>query len=167
MNTSDDPDRVPESTDPAVVELDALDHSILSMLQADGRMPYRQIAREVGTSEGTVRARVGRMQSSGVLNIVAIADPFRLGYNVLAFVLLRSRSADHGRIIDELTSWTETTYVSSCVGSADIYMQIVCRDNAHLGTLLHSRLPAIDGVESVETFVELKMHKVSYTYNED
>ncbi len=77
----------------SVEGLDDIDRGILRLLQGDGRMPYRQIARELGVSEGTVRIRTGRMQESGVLNIVAIADPFRLGYRVLAFLLVGSNPA--------------------------------------------------------------------------
>ncbi|MGB3697490.1 MAG: Lrp/AsnC family transcriptional regulator [Gordonia sp. (in: high G+C Gram-positive bacteria)] len=159
---------VPEDADDAVaLVLDDIDRGILSKLQEDGRAPYRQIGRELGTSEGTVRTRVGRMQEAGILNIIAIADPVRLGYSVLAFVLLRLAPGAHDRVVEELTTWQECTYVSSCIGGADVYAQIVCRDNDHLGELLHRRIPAVGGIEHVETFIELKMHKVSYTYELD
>lgn len=144
--------------------LDDVDRGILRWLQSDGRMAYRQIARELGVSEGTVRIRAGRMQESGVLKIVAIADPFRLGYRVLAFVLIRVEPGKQDAVLDGLGSWPETTYVSSLVGAADVYVQLVCRDNDHLRELLHERLPEIGGVRSFETYVELKMHKVSYGY---
>ncbi|AII10629.1 MULTISPECIES: Lrp/AsnC family transcriptional regulator [Rhodococcus] len=145
--------------------LDDVDRGILRLLQEDGRMPYRQIARELGVSEGTVRIRLGRMQESGVLNVVAIADPFRLGYRVLAFLLLRVEPGKQDHVVDTLTTWQEATYVSSCIGRADIYVQLVCRDNDHLNELLHRRLPDIGGVREYETFMELKMHKVSYEYS--
>ena len=67
-------------------------------------------------------------------------------------------------MIKALTAWDEVTYVSSCTGRADIYMQIVCRDHDHLWELLYQRIPAIGGVKETETFMELKMHKVSYGY---
>ncbi len=111
-------------------------------------MPYRQIARELGVSEGTVRIRLGRMQESGVLNVVAIADPFRLGYRVLAFLLLRVEPGKQDHVVDTLTTWQEATYVSSCIGRADIYVQLVCRDNDHLNELLHRRSPTSGASES-------------------
>ncbi|MCW0193221.1 Lrp/AsnC family transcriptional regulator [Rhodococcus qingshengii] len=148
----------------AVEELDDVDRGILRLLQSDGRIPYRQIARELGISEGTVRIRAGRMQDSGVLNIVAIADPFRLGYRVLAFLLIKAEPGRHDHIVESLTEWEEATYVSTCVGNADIYVQLVCRDNDHLNNLLHTRIPDIGGVRECQTYMELKMHKVSYGY---
>ncbi|EME66338.1 AsnC family transcriptional regulator [Rhodococcus ruber BKS 20-38] len=163
INGSGDPsDR---SREHAVEGLDDVDRGILRLLQQDGRMPYRQIARELGVSEGTVRHRTGRLEESGALNVVAIADPFRLGYRILAFLLIRVEPGQHDHVVSALTSWVESTYVSSCIGHADIYVQLVCRDNNHLHTLLHERIPEIGGVREFETFMELKMHKVSYGYS--
>jgi Lrp/AsnC family transcriptional regulator, regulator for asnA, asnC and gidA len=144
--------------------LDETDRAIIGLLQSDGRMPYREIARQLGVAEGTVRLRANRLMRSGALTIVAIADPFRLGYRVLAFTLLRVAPNRQQPVIDALASWDEITYISSCTGRADLYAQLVCRDHDHLWDLLYERLPAVGGITSSETFMELKMHKVSYIY---
>lgn len=144
--------------------LDSIDSKILAMLQLNGREPYREIARAVGVSEGTVRGRVSRLQANGVLTIAAIADPFKLGYSVMVFCLLKLSVGSQQDVIDELVPWDEITYISSCTGRADLYIQIVCRDHDHLWEFLTERLPGVDGVTDVETFHEIKMHKVSYVY---
>jgi Lrp/AsnC family transcriptional regulator for asnA, asnC and gidA len=142
--------------------LDEVDRAIVRKLQEDGRTPFRQIARDLGVSEGTVRYRAGRLQSSGALTIAAIADPFRLGYRVLAFVLIKVEPGRVDDVVAALSSWQEATYVSTCTGGADIYVQLVCRDNEQLSELLHHQLPAIGGVREMDTYMELKMHKVAY-----
>jgi Lrp/AsnC family transcriptional regulator for asnA, asnC and gidA len=144
--------------------LDDVDQAILRLLQKDGRMPLRQIARDLGVSEGTVRFRLRKMEESGAVSVVAVADPFRMGYSVLAFCLLKVIPERHTDVVEELTSWQETTYVSSCTGDADIYTQLVCVDHDHLWKVLYERIPQIGGVVSTETYMELKMHKVSYGY---
>lgn len=141
-----------------------MDNKILSLLQLNGRASYREIARELGVSEGTVRSRANRLQREGVLTIAAIADPFKLGYSVMVFILLKVQLDKRQAVIDELTPWDEITYISSCTGRADLYIQLVCRDHDHLWQLLSERLPAVDGVIDAETFQEIKMHKVSYVY---
>jgi Lrp/AsnC family transcriptional regulator for asnA, asnC and gidA len=144
--------------------LDDTDRAIIGLLQHDGRLPYREIGRQLGVAEGTVRLRVSRLVRSGALTFVAIADPFRLGYRVLAFSLLNVLPGSQQRVIEVLASWDEITYISSCTGRADLYAQLVCRDHDHLWELLHERIPAVGGITATETFMELKMHKVSYTY---
>ena len=144
--------------------LDELDSGIVRALQEDGRRPYRQIARALGVSEGTVRGRARRLMASGALRVIAVADPFQLGYRVLAFVLLRVTPGEQARVIETLGSWDEVTYVSACAGRIDVYIQVVCRDADHLWDLLSARIPGIGGVLETETFMELKMHKMSYVY---
>lgn len=144
--------------------LDEIDRKILAQLQEDGRQSYRQIARDLDVSEGTVRFRVNKLQESGVLTIIAIADPFQLGYRIMAFLLLKVTPGKQDRLLSVLASWEETTYVSTCIGNADIYLQFVCRDNDHLSEFLQEKIGSLDEIVSYETFMELKIHKVSYEY---
>ncbi|MEM7292657.1 MAG: AsnC family transcriptional regulator, partial [Pseudomonadota bacterium] len=48
---------------------DSLNESIVDLLQQDGRMPFAEIATNLGVSEGTVRNRVNGMKSAGALRI--------------------------------------------------------------------------------------------------
>lgn len=144
--------------------LDAVDEAIVRQLQDDGRRPFREIARSLGVSEATVRARVRRLTDADALRIVAIADPFRLGFRVLAFVLLKVDPGRRRQVIETLTPWPEVTYISSLAGRADLYIQVVCHSHEDLWELLSERLPAIPGIEGTETFMELKMHKIAYRY---
>ena len=149
---------------PPLGQLDELDRAIVAQLQVDGRRPYRAIARSLGVAEGTVRARAGRLQEEGILRILALANPFRLGYAVQASVLIRVVPAAHAQAAETLAGWPEVMYLSSCAGSADLYMHIVCRDHDDLWRLLGERLGAIDGVLSSETLMELRVHKARYVY---
>jgi Lrp/AsnC family transcriptional regulator for asnA, asnC and gidA len=145
-------------------QLDELDRAIIAQLQVDGRRPYRAIARSLGVAEGTVRARAGRLQDEGILSILALANPFALGYAVQASVLIKVTPAEHEQAAETLASWPEVMYLSSCAGSADLYMHVVCRDHDDLWRLLGERLGAIDGVFGSETLMELRVHKARYVY---
>jgi Lrp/AsnC family transcriptional regulator for asnA, asnC and gidA len=145
--------------------LDRLDREIIRQLQEDGRRPFREIARSLGVSEATVRSRFRRLEDSGVLRILAFADPFRLGGSVLALVLLRVESDAHVRVAQTLASWPEVTYVSSLMGRSDIYAQVVCRDNEALWSLVGERLRTLEGVLETETMLEMKVHKFTYQYD--
>lgn len=145
-------------------ELDALDRAIISRLQFDGRRPFRAIARELGVAEATVRFRATRLQEEGILRILALADPFRLGYAVQASVLIRVAPAAHQAVAEALKEWPEVMYLSSCAGSADLYMHVICRDHDDLWQLLSERLGVVEGVLGSETLMELHVHKARYVY---
>ena len=144
--------------------LDRYDREILRHLQEDGRRSFREIARGLGVSEATVRARFRRLEESGVLRILAFADPFRLGGSVLALVFARVEADAHERVASTLASWPEVTYVSSLLGRADLYAQVICRDNEALWGLVGERLRTVEGVLETETMIEMKVHKFTYEY---
>jgi Lrp/AsnC family transcriptional regulator for asnA, asnC and gidA len=145
-------------------DLDDLDLAIVSELQIDGRRPYRAIARKLGVAEGTVRFRAKRLQQEGVLTVMGFANPYRLGYAVMASLLLKIDVSEHHRVIETLTAWPEVMYLSSCAGRADLYLQVVCRDHEDLYELLTERIPGVGGITDTETLLELRVHKAKYVY---
>ena len=70
-------------------DVSELDRAIIERLQADGRRPFTQIAAELGVSEAAVRARTNRLTERGVLQIVGVADPMKLGYDQVALIGVR------------------------------------------------------------------------------
>ncbi len=142
--------------------LDDLDRRIIAELQEDGRRSFREIGRNLGVSERTIRNRTRQLQDSGILRILAFADPYQVGHSVLALVLLRVEAVAHDQLVDTITAYPEVTYVSSLIGRADIYAQVICRDNAHLWELVNKRLRGLDGVIETETMMEMKVHKFIY-----
>lgn len=79
-------------------------------------------------------------------------------------MLVRVTPAAHARVAETLAEWPEVMYLSSCAGSADLYMHIVCRDHDDLWRLLAERLGAVTGVVGTETLMELRVHKARYVY---
>jgi Lrp/AsnC family transcriptional regulator for asnA, asnC and gidA len=75
-----------------------------------------------------------------VLRILALADRFRLGFAVQASVLIRVERAAHRSAAATLATWPEVMYLSFCVGSADLYMHLVCRYHDDLWRLMAERL---------------------------
>jgi Lrp/AsnC family transcriptional regulator for asnA, asnC and gidA len=143
------------------LQLDRVDELILRHLQDEGRRSYRQIARDVGVSEGTVRARVRRLDDAGALRVIAFVDPSRFAPSVLALMLIRVRTEEHERVVEALTAWPEVSYVSSLVGRADVYAQVICADNSSLWELV-TRVRGLVGVVETETMLEMEVHKFTY-----
>ncbi|WP_157680321.1 Lrp/AsnC family transcriptional regulator [Mycobacterium dioxanotrophicus] len=144
--------------------LDDVDRKILLELQNDGRRAFRDIARQLDISEATVRWRVKRLRDARVLQILGYVDPRALGYGSMMVLLIKVTPTAHARAVEELTSWRETTWVSTTVGRTNIYVQMLCKDSESLYHVLSASLGEIDGIIDIEMLQEVKVHKAEYLY---
>lgn len=143
---------------------DRTDVAIIERLQEDGRMPFAQIARELGLAEATVRHRVNRLRREGIVQIVAVVDPLELGLH-LAEVGIRLRGPVEAAVA-ALEPIPEVVYVAVCTGSFDLLVEVVFRDSDHLLHVLSGGIRQAPGVDVVEVFTILKVPKDSYRYTE-
>jgi Lrp/AsnC family transcriptional regulator, regulator for asnA, asnC and gidA len=141
--------------------LDKSNRRIIEILQQDGRRSFTSIGRDLGMSEAAVRARVQRMTDAGVLSVVAVTDPLRLGFEVMALIAVQA--TDLTRVADEVSEWAETSYVVIAAGAYDLLVEVVCEDNSDLLRVVE-RLRSVDGVRSTETFMYLSLRKMTYSW---
>jgi Lrp/AsnC family transcriptional regulator for asnA, asnC and gidA len=139
-----------------------LDRRIIEFLQQDGRRPYTQIAAELGVSEAAVRARTNRLIERGVLQIVGVADPLKLGYNQMAMIGVRCDGAQLVAAADAIAKLPEVIYVVATAGAYDLLVEAVCEDSEALLEFLTQRLGRVEGVRSTETVIYLRIVKQSY-----
>lgn len=142
--------------------LDEIDRRLIAELQADGRKPYSRIASELDVSESVVRYRAQRLEDEGMLQVVGIADPLRIGFDRMALVGLRVEPGMARRVCAAVTELPETSYVVMIAGSFDVLVEVICRDTDHFTELLTERLQMIDGIVATESFFVLEVHKMAY-----
>jgi Lrp/AsnC family transcriptional regulator for asnA, asnC and gidA len=144
-------------------ELTPLDKRIIEHLQADGRRPFTQIAHELGVSEAAVRARTNRLTERGILQVVGVADPGKLGFQQ-ALIGIRCLPGRLVAVAEALAELPEVDYVVVTTGRFDILIETVSEDNEGLLRFLTDRLQAIDGVRDTETFTYLRLVKQTYQF---
>jgi Lrp/AsnC family transcriptional regulator, regulator for asnA, asnC and gidA len=150
-------------SDGGPVALDETSKRIVEQLQQDGRRPYATIAKAVGLSEAAVRQRVQRLLDAGVMQIVAVTDPLRVGFQRQALIGLKIEG-DLREAARQLAALDEVDYVVVCAGSFDLLAEIVCEDDDHLLSILNDHVRTIPGVTNTETFVYLRLEKQTYTW---
>jgi Lrp/AsnC family transcriptional regulator for asnA, asnC and gidA len=91
-------------------ELTPLDKRIIEHLQADGRRPFTQIATDLGVSEAAVRARTNRLIERGIVQIVGVADPGKLGFQQ-ALIGIRCEPGRLVAVAEALAALPEVDYV--------------------------------------------------------
>jgi Lrp/AsnC family transcriptional regulator for asnA, asnC and gidA len=145
-------------------EISALDKQIIERLQSDGRRPYTQIAAELGVSEAAIRARTNRLIERGVLQVVGVTDPLKLGFDQMAMIGVRCRGDRLLQAAEEIGRLPEVIYVVVTAGAYDLLVEAVCEDSEGLLRFLAQKLRKVAGVESTETFVYLRIVKQTYQW---
>jgi Lrp/AsnC family transcriptional regulator for asnA, asnC and gidA len=145
-------------------DVSELDKRIIEHLQQDGRRPFTRIAAELGVSEAAVRARTNRLVERGILQIVGVTDPLKLGFQQMAMVGVRCERDKLVEVAERVAEFAEVDYVVITAGTYDLLVETVCEDNTALLQFLAEKLRAIDGVRDTETFVYLRMVKQTYQW---
>ncbi len=141
-----------------------LDKRIIEQLQEDGRRPFTQIAADLGVSEAAVRARATRMIDRGILQVVGVTDPLKLGFQQMAMIGIKVQADRLIEVAEEIAAFPETDYVVVTAGTYDILVECVAEDNDALLHFLSDKLRKIQGVRETETFVYLRLMKQSYQW---
>ena len=145
-------------------DISELDKRIIEHLQEDGRRPYTQIAADLGVSEAAVRARTNRLIERGVLQIVGVTNPLKIGFQQWAMIGVRCEASRLIEVAEALAAFPETDYVVVTAGAYDVLVEVVAEDNEALLQFLSEKLRKIPGVRETETFVYLRLMKQSYQW---
>lgn len=145
-------------------EVSPLDKRIIEHLQQDGRRPFTQIAADLGVSEAAVRARTNRLVERGILQVVGVTDPLKLGFQQQAMIGVRCERNRLLEVADAVSAFAEVDYVVITAGTFDLLIEVVCENNEALLQFLTEKLRAVDGVRETETFVYLRMVKQTYQW---
>lgn len=149
-----------------MLQLDETDRAIIAHLQYDGRMPFTDIAAELGISEGSVRRRVKRLVDSGVLQIVGIVEPQYLDWQAAGMIGVTVQAGQVDAVAHQIAQFPEVSYLFMASGGFDLFVEVYCRDREHLASFLSQKLQRVPGVGRTETFMILKMYKLSYRWGE-
>ncbi len=143
--------------------VDGISKAIIEQLQQDGRRAYATIGKAVGLSEAAVRQRVQRLIDSGAMQIVAVTDPVEMGFARQAMIGL-TVSGPLEPVADALAAMPEIDYVVMTAGGFDLMVEVVVESDEELLELLSTKVRAIEGVRTTETFMYLKLRKQTYAW---
>jgi DNA-binding Lrp family transcriptional regulator len=136
---------------PDRASMSAEDERILSVLQADGRVPYSKIARDFGLSARTVARRVQSLEEDGVISFVALTDARLFGYTARAAILVQLEpTAKRQAALDVVTKFPSVSYVAVTAGPADLYVDVVCRTLPDILRFVDESLSLVPGLASFE-----------------
>jgi Lrp/AsnC family transcriptional regulator, regulator for asnA, asnC and gidA len=148
----------------AGIEITELDKRIIEHLQEDGRRPFTQIAADLDVSEAAVRSHANRLIERGILQVVGVTDPLKLGFQQQAMIGVRCQADRLMEVAEAVAEFPEVDYLVVTAGAYDLLVEVVCEDNDALLRFLAERLRQVEGVRETETFVYLRMVKQVYAW---
>ena len=139
---------------------DDLNRAIIMMLQEDGRLPYKDIAKSLKVSEGTIRNRVQSMKQSGALKIVALTDPMAIRYQADAMIGIKVASPATPRdAAERLAQLGEVVYVLWVSGRFDLLIEVVCESSQAFQHFLEQHCFGQPDIDQIEIMSGIEMFK--------
>jgi Lrp/AsnC family transcriptional regulator for asnA, asnC and gidA len=145
--------------------MDKIDRAIIKALKEDGRMPFSRIAEQLRVSPGMIRQRVQRLNDRGILQVVAVTNPLKIGYHTMAFIGVKAEGNRLQEIARKIAAFDEVIYLSICSGAFNLLVEVLCLDNSHLLLFLTEKLYSVEGVRDTETFISLDIVKEIYAWD--
>ena len=131
-------------------ELNAIDRSLLALLQEDGRVPNVDLAEAVHLSPSACLRRVRRLEEVGLIaRYVALVDPAAVGLGTDVFVEITLTGQDEPTLDAFERAVSDRPEILSChlmAGDFDYLVHVVVRDVVDYEVLHRTHLAQLPGV---------------------
>jgi len=138
--------------------LDQIDLHILDIISKNARIPFKDVAAEVGVSRAAVHQRVNRMIDMEVITGSGYhIDPKKVDYKTCTYVgIFLEKGGFYDDVASMLQAIPEIVECHYTTGQYAIFVKVYARDNEHLKEILSDKVQKISGVSSTETFISLE-----------
>lgn len=114
--------------------MDEIDEKLLELLRADARESFVDLAKAMGTSEGTVRARLKRLMEDGIIRKFTIRTA---GSNIKALIEIKVETNVHTSDISaKIAKWKGVEQVFEISGENDILVVAEAQNTLVLNDLI-------------------------------
>jgi len=144
--------------------IDPIDCRMIEFLQKDGRLSNTEIAKKLGLSEATVRTRLQRLIQEQYIQIVAVSNPLKLGFEAVGTIRIHVDIKQMDKIIRELKGIRALWHIVQSTGGTGIETEFVVKDLNKLNELIFEKINRIDGVLRTETSLFLNYVKRQYDW---
>lgn len=139
--------------------LDDVDERIIAALRQNGRIANRDLARDLGVNEATVRTRLRRLEDANMVRIVAMRDLSAMGFEYLAPIGIQVKGRSAVAVGEDLAKIERVVTVNVAIGTHDLEIQVVATGLAEMQELLTNVIAKVEGVERLFPSLALKVLK--------
>lgn len=148
-------------------DMDDIDLKIISMLQKDGRITFKEIAKEVCVSERTVRLRIKNLRDNDMIQIIGVVNPIKVGLKLIAMIQIAVIQNTMEDCISALREMDEVRFIALTSGEYQLLLEIVAASHEEFGEFLEKKLNKINGIRKTNVTMELKILKNDFTFVKD
>lgn len=144
-------------------DLDAVDLSILELIQSDAGLSVADVAEKVGLSSSPAWRRIKRLEEIGVIDkrvTLLNREALGLGFEVIASVKLALPSRDNlERFEASVRGWDEVVDCVTVTGAVDFMIRVVTTDMHAYDSFLRDRLLGTGLVSDVQSRIVIRVTK--------
>ena len=135
--------------------MDEIDEAIVELLEVDGRLTHREIARTVGLSRSAAAARVQRLITSGQVIVRGAVHPAVIGQGALAHVGLVV-CGPAAPLAAEIALRDDVPFLSLTTGPHGLVAEVRAGSSRDIDRTI-AELRALDGVAGVDTLTYVEV----------
>jgi Lrp/AsnC family leucine-responsive transcriptional regulator len=144
----------------AMLDLDATDRRILTVLQKEGRVTNAELSERINLSPSACHRRVQRLEEDGyIAGYVALLDARRMGRPTTVFVeiTLQGQADDLlDRFEKEVAKVPDILECHLMAGSADYLLKIIAQDTEDFARIHRQYLSRLPGVAQMQSSFALR-----------
>lgn len=129
--------------------VESTERAILSVLEADAKASYGDIAEQVGVSKPTVRKYIRKLEADGVIvGYSADINPKKVAGQTIALVGIEVESERYVEAANALKELDSVVSLYTSSGDHMLMAEVRGRDGDHLGHIIQDDIMSIDGVSA-------------------
>ncbi|MFC1928940.1 Lrp/AsnC family transcriptional regulator [Chloroflexota bacterium] len=140
---------------------DSLDRRLIDLLQQDAHQPSKVLAKQLSVSSSTVRRRVKRLIQQGIIRIIAIPKPEKIGLNLRVIVTFKVYHDHLKSFVKQLGSNPNVRFLAVTSGQFDVLASMWFESTNQLYAFMEEEVTKMKGLKSTETFVCLHVEKTA------
>jgi Lrp/AsnC family leucine-responsive transcriptional regulator len=139
--------------------LDAIDRQLLRLLQEDGKLSVRDLAKRVRLSPTPVHERVRRLESSGIIDhYSAVINTDKIGQFIVFYVniILKEHSTKlGGKFVEKIRSFPEVVEFYTIGGEHDFMIKVMVPDMPAYRLFFVDKLGEVPNIAKLQSIIVL------------
>jgi Lrp/AsnC family transcriptional regulator for asnA, asnC and gidA len=137
--------------------LDDIDRALIKELEKDARVSSDSLAKSLNISSTTIRRRTRRLIQEGIIKIIAVSDPKKLGFSVIVGIQMELEQKKIDSVAKELIKHPNIWNVWTVTGRYNMSAMAAFRSTQEFSDFMRTVVGDLDGLKSVETYIFLDL----------